>query len=206
MTTLSEAIEQVKSGSDPATVLADLQSTPLHKRDAMVTSSDPTETDLLEMLVETKMLWLSPSSAGWEGPLVTYAEDPATDPALRTGLGVLLAYLQTSNRPLPVATKEEFAILFNQMCQVMLGLGVPQATIDAYVATMTGGRLYADLTVEKLNKEVAESNSLALHAHYSELFNTHIAPVLQDSDPAVVTDASFKTALMAIHDNWTDQI
>lgn len=217
MTTLDEAVQQVREGADPATVLADMQNTPLHKRDTWVTSDNSNQIDLLEMLVETKMLRLDPSSAAWVGPLVDFANDPATPVELKEGLGVLLAYLQLANRPLPVGTKPEFAELFNGMLGAMATIGVPQATIDSYVAQMTGGLLHSDVTVEQLNElaaaedakeaeEEAASRSRTLQIHYNTLFNTHVAPVLQTSDPNAATDAAAKAGVQAILDNWVDQI
>lgn len=206
MTTLDEAVQQVREGADPATVLADLQSTPLHKRDTWVTSDSDNQLDLLEMLVETKMLRLDPATAAWVGPLVDFTTALPDGNELKEGFGILLAYLQLANRPLPVATKLEIAVLLNGMIDAMLALGVTQEVIDGYVAKMTGGRLHADVTVETLTRLAAEQKSESLQAYHTTLWNTYVAPVLQSNDPDAITDVAMKTAILAIYDNWVDQV
>lgn len=224
MITLDEAIERVQQGEAASTVLVDLQNTPFHERDTWVTSPKVGETDLLEMLVETGMIRLDPVTAAWVGPLVDHAVSlPDTDP-LKNGFGVLLAYLQLDNRPLPVATKQDIAVLFNGMLSAMATLGVPQNVIDDYVDRMSGGIKYKDMTAQDLQEmsdqraidqaDEAQAQLLAeatakaktLDDHFKSLWNTHVAPILGSPDPTTVTDAAMKDAILAIHSNWTNQL
>ena len=142
-----------------------MQADPRHVRDVKATSSNPDETDLLDLLGEFGLLWIG-TDATWQGPLIT-AVQAANNAELNAGLGRLLSNLQITDRPVRCHSVAEVGSLTTTIINLCKSaIPAKAAEIQTAMDNLTGGLLWGGVTEADiqalLDAKVAQDAAAAL--------------------------------------------
>jgi hypothetical protein len=221
MTTNYSDIEQhVTDGKTAAEIAAILAADTRHVRDVMATSSDPNDTDLLDVMGEFGLIGIG-DSGGWEGPLVN-AILAAGSPVLNEGWQRLKMNLQVTNRPVRCGSNADIGSLVTALTGLaMQAMQAKAVAIKAEMDRLTGGLRFAGVTEADVQAlidaetqrvadaadalaaqaaaEALETQRMELWQTWQALYNTHVSPVLDGTDPTVANlDAGIVAALAAL--------
>ena len=154
-------------------------------------------------------------TGAWEGSLIDFMVSNAV-PALSEGLGELFSHL---NKPHSTGIDTHVQPWASKMADLLGGLqmvGAVNAQLVADVVALAGGYAHADMSVELVQgirdeyaadeaRRVAEEADMAagnaITLRYNELYNQHIAVLLDSKD---YSDAAWVAALNAMASNWSN--
>lgn len=159
MTLTYEQIEPfIDAGATTAAeILTAMQADPRHVRDVKATSSNPDETDLLDLLGEFGLLWIG-VDATWQGPLIQ-AVQAANSPELNAGFGRLLSNLQITDRPVRCHSIADVGALTTTITALCKSAVPAKATeIQAAMDNLTGGLLWAGVTEAAIDAVIVAEN------------------------------------------------
>jgi hypothetical protein len=153
----------VEGGKTAAEIAAILAADFRHVRDVMATSSDHTDTDLLDVFGEFGLLSVQPD-ATWTGPLVT-AVASQNNEALTAGFNRLLTNLQITNRPVRCGSNASVGYLTTALTQLSMAyMPDSAAEIAAAMLALTGGPKFAGVTEADVQTLIDENAKRIIQA------------------------------------------
>lgn len=156
----AKIIELHEAGQTPEDILATLQADPRHVRDVKATGGNikAGEFDLLHVLVARLKILRLGSAAEWKGSLITAVNALDESNPLRIGMEILLSNLQVTGRDVFCHSDPETGGLMTGVTaiakSIVQGEGAEawQTKVQTELDSLTGGRMFADVTLEEIQK------------------------------------------------------
>jgi hypothetical protein len=185
--TFADIESHVQGGKTAAEIAAILAADFRHVRDVMATSSDHTDTDLLDVFGTYGLLRIK-ANATWGGTLVD-AVAAADNELLTAGFERLLMNLQITNRPVRCGADSNIGYLVTALTGIAQQAVPDQAAaIAADMQALTGGRRFLGVTEADVQAVIDAASTQedidTLNGEWSTLQNAGINEALATGDRA----------------------
>ena len=174
--TFADIETHVEGGKTAAEIAAILAADFRHVRDVMATSSDHTDTDLLDVFGTYGLLRIK-ANATWGGTLVD-AVAAANNELLTAGFERLLMNLQITNRPVRCGADSNIGYLVTALTGISQQAVPDQAAaIAADMQALTGGLRFAGVTEADVQSLIDDNAKRTIQATTIDSLQNVINPV-----------------------------